>query len=57
MGEEVLIQFFRFLSGFTPGWALVLLVCGILAFRAPQLLHEIFAGIGTLLMARRRRKK
>jgi hypothetical protein len=45
MNADVALAFCKLLGTFDPGWALILLVVGILSYRSPQLVREIFVGI------------
>jgi hypothetical protein len=53
MGPEATAEFIKMLGSFHPGWALAIVVGAIVAYRLPQILREVFAGIKGL----RRSKK
>jgi hypothetical protein len=41
MTPDTAVGFFSLLSSFSPGWALALLVAGILCWRSPQIIREL----------------
>jgi hypothetical protein len=56
MSSEAATEFFKMLGNFQPGWVLAILVCVILAYRSPQLVKELFAGVRGLLNTRHSKK-
>jgi hypothetical protein len=50
--SDAVTQFFNVLGKFEPGWVLAILVAMILAYRSPQLVKELFAGVRGLMNAR-----
>jgi hypothetical protein len=55
-GEAAATELFRLLGNFQPGWVLAILVAMILAYRSPQLIREVFAGVRGLLNRRATRR-
>ena len=56
MIAEAATEFFKLLGNFQPAWVLAIVVASIIAYRLPQLIREIFAGIRGLLLVKRRRQ-
>ena len=52
MTPEIAAEFLKLISNFEPRCALALLVAGILAWRSPQIIKELFVGIRGLLLVR-----
>jgi hypothetical protein len=52
MSSEVVVELLKLLERFEPGSVLPILVPIVLAYRAPQILKELFAGVSTLMKAR-----
>jgi hypothetical protein len=52
--SEAAADFFKILGNFEPRWVLAILVSMILAYKSPQLVKELFAGVRGLLKARTR---
>jgi hypothetical protein len=56
MSPEAAAEFVRMLVNFQPGWVLAIVVAAILAYRLPQILKELFAGVRGLSNGRRSKK-
>jgi hypothetical protein len=56
MSPEAATEFFRMLGNFQPGWVLAIIVTAILAYRFPQIVKELFAGVRGLSQSRRFKK-
>jgi hypothetical protein len=52
MTSELLAEFLKLLLPFGPQWVLLIVVCGILAYRSPLIIRECFEGARKLLNAR-----
>ena len=53
MNQDALVEFFKLLGRFEPFWVAVIIATAILAYKAPQLIKELFAGIRGLFLVRR----
>jgi hypothetical protein len=56
MGPEAATEFIKMLGNLQPGWVLAIVVAAILAYRSPQIIRELFAGLRGLFYGRRPRK-
>jgi hypothetical protein len=56
MSPEAATEFFKMLGNFQPGWVLAIIVAAILAYRFPQIVKELFAGVRGLAHVRRNKK-
>jgi hypothetical protein len=45
MSPEAADKFFEMLKALQPGWIFAIIVGSILAYRSPQILKELFAGV------------
>jgi hypothetical protein len=52
MSGETMSEFAKLLANFEPVWVLWIVVAAVLAYRSPQIIKELFAGVGGLLKAR-----
>ncbi len=50
MSPEVVGVFINALRNFEPRWALALLVGGVLSWRSPQIIKELFTGVRSLML-------
>jgi hypothetical protein len=57
MTRETVAEFLGLLTIFSPEWALLLLVAGILSWQSPKIVREVFAGTRGLITARRQSRK
>jgi hypothetical protein len=55
--NEAMTEFGKVLAHFEPGWVLLNVVCAILAYRSPQLVKELFAGVRGLMNARSKKSR
>jgi hypothetical protein len=55
MQNEVYIEVVRNLSASRPAWVVLVIVLGILSFKSPQILKELFAGLRGLMLMRNQR--
>jgi hypothetical protein len=47
--SKAVIEFIKFLSGLSPGWALGFCLTMLVAYRLPELVTAIFNGIAVLV--------
>ena len=55
--DQAAAEFFKYLASVQPSWALLFIVCSILAYQTPLIIKEMFAGFRGLLVASRGRAK
>lgn len=49
MWPKAVLELSKVLGRYTPGWVLAILTAIILAYQSPNIVRELFVGIGNLL--------